>query len=87
METADLPLDRTDAPTDRPMELLEAADLPPPEPLKRALERLADPDDRAVLVQTNDWVPQHLYPWLEERGYEYDTVETDGGVVTVVWKD
>jgi uncharacterized protein (DUF2249 family) len=80
-------LDRTDAPTDRPRELLEAADLPPPEPLKRTLERLAELDDGTVLVQVNDRAPQHLYPRLEERGYEYDTVETDDGVVTVVWKE
>jgi len=37
-------------------------------------------------VQVNDRAPQHLYPRLEERGYSYDTVETDEGVVTVVWR-
>ena len=87
MEVTDLPLDGTDAPTDRPLELLAAADLPPPEPLKRTLERLAELDDGTVLVQVNDRAPQHLYPRLEERGYEYDTVETDDRVVTVVWKE
>ena len=86
MEGIDALLDRTDAPTDRPRELLEAAELPPPEPLKRTLERLVELDDETVLVQTNDRAPQHLYPRLEERGYEYQTVETDDRVVTVVWK-
>ncbi|MEF8840243.1 MAG: DUF2249 domain-containing protein [Haloarculaceae archaeon] len=87
MEAIDPLLDRTDAPAGRPHELLEAAELPPPEPLRRTLERLAELDDRTVLVQVNDRAPQHLYPRLAERGYEYDTVETDDGVVTVVWKD
>lgn len=86
MEAIDPLLDRTDAPADRPRELLEAAELPPPEPLKRTLERLAELDERTVLVQVNDRAPRHLYPRLEERGYEYDTVETGGDVVTVVWK-
>ena len=87
MEAIGSLLDRTGAPTDRPHELLEAAELPPPEPLKRTLERLAELDDGTVLVQTNDRVPQHLYPRLEERGYEYDTVETGDRAVTVVWKE
>jgi len=86
MEATDLPLDRTGAPADRPRELLEAAELPPPEPLQRTLELLAELDDGTTLVQVNDRAPQHLYPRLEERGYEYDTVETGDGVVTVVWK-
>lgn len=87
MEAIDPLLDRTDAPADRPRELLEAAELPPPEPLKRTLERLAELDERTVLVQVNDRAPQHLYPRLEERGYEYDTVERGGDAVTVVWKE
>ena len=86
MPRVDELLTRTDAPTDRPHELLEVADLPPPEPLRRTLERLAECDEGTVLVQVNDRAPQHLYPRLTERGYEYDTVETDDGVVTAIWK-
>nr|WP_255198742.1 DUF2249 domain-containing protein [Halorarius litoreus] len=81
------PIPETDAPTDRPVERLDARDLPPPEPLRQSLERLAELDDDVVLLQTNDRVPQHLFPKLEERGYRHDTVETDDGVVTAIWRD
>lgn len=90
----------TDAPTDRPHKLLDARELPPPQPLKRTLELLAELDDETVLVQLNDRAPQHLYPKLEDRGYRYDTcgarsAPEDGSgnaatgedpVVTAVWK-
>lgn len=84
MATTDL-LAETDAPTDRPQETIDVRELPPPEPLRQTLERLAESDD-AVLVQRNDRAPQHLYPKLADRGYEYDTVETDEAVVTVIWQ-
>jgi len=79
-------IDRANAPTDRPSDILDARRLPPPEPLQRSLERLADLDDDVVLVQRNDRAPQHLYPRLDERGYEYATVERDDEVVTVIWR-
>jgi TusA-related sulfurtransferase len=79
-------LSETGAPTDRPRETLDARDLPPPQPLQETLERLADLDDSAVLVQLNDRAPQHLYPKLADRGYEYETVETDDATVTVIWR-
>ena len=58
----------------------------PPYDSRETLERLAEIGGETVLLQSNDRAPQHLYPKLSERGYEYDTVETDDGVVTVVWK-
>ncbi len=73
------------APTDRPRELLDARELPPPQPLKRTLELLTELDDGTLLVQLNDRAPQHLYPKLEDRGYRYDTIGEDP-VVTAVWK-
>jgi uncharacterized protein (DUF2249 family) len=76
----------TDAPTTRPTETMDVREAPPPEPLRRTLERLADLDDRTVLVQLNDRAPQHLYPKLDDRGYRYETVDTDDAVVTAVWK-
>lgn len=79
-------LSETDAPEDRPCETIDARELPPPEPLRNTLERLAELDDPVVLIQLNDRRPQHLYPQLDDRGYEYETVETDDGVVTVVWR-
>ncbi|MFB6311652.1 MAG: DUF2249 domain-containing protein [Salinirussus sp.] len=74
------------APPDRPREVIEAADLPPPGPLKRTLERLESVDDEVVLVQRNDRVPQHLFPQLDDRGYRYETIEGDKEVVTVIWR-
>lgn len=79
--------DRTGAPTDRTLEFLDARELPPPQPLSKTLETLATLDDRTVFVQLNDRTPQHLYPKLVDRGYTFDTVETDDGVVTAIWRD
>ncbi|QZX99378.1 DUF2249 domain-containing protein [Halobaculum rubrum] len=78
-------IEGTGAPTDRPRETLDARDLPPPEPLQNTLERLAEIDAETVLVQRNDRAPQHLYPKLSDRGYEYETIERDGVVTTVIW--
>lgn len=71
--------------TDRPVETLDARALPPPKPLRNTLERLAEIDDGTVLVQINDRAPQHLYPTLDDRGYEYETAEGDAGTITVIW--
>lgn len=79
-------LAETAAPADRSVSTLDARDLPPPEPLANTLERLADLDEESVLVQLNDRAPQHLYPMLADRGYEYETTETADAVVTVVWQ-
>lgn len=80
-------LAETGAPTDRPVETLDARELPPPQPLTNTLERLAELDEGTVLVQLNDRAPQHLYPKLTDRGYEFETVQTDEAVVTAVWRD
>ncbi|MXV64328.1 DUF2249 domain-containing protein [Natronorubrum sp. JWXQ-INN-674] len=87
MQSADTVLDRTDAPTDRPREILDVRSLGPPEPLARTLETLAEGPDETVLVQRNDRAPQFLYPKLEDRGYVYETVELDAEVVTVIWRE
>lgn len=79
-------LEALGAPLDRPRETLEAAELPPPQPLRNTLERLAELDDDVVLIQYNDRKPQHLYPKIEDRGYEYATKETPAGVVTAIWR-
>lgn len=79
-------LAETGAPTDRSFETFDARDLPPPQPLQKTLERLADLDDSVVLVQRNDRAPQHLYPKLADRGYHYETVDPGDTVVTVIWK-
>jgi len=73
------------APTDRPVERLDVRAMGPPGPLKETLETLPDLEE-AVLVQVNDRAPQHLYPRLDERGYEYGTVETEEAVVTAIWE-
>lgn len=79
-------VEETDAPAGAPRDRLDARDLGPPKPLQLTLERLADLDDGTVLVQLNDRAPQHLYPKLEDRGYDFGTVELDAAVVTVVWR-
>lgn len=76
----------TEAPADRPHELLDARELPPPQPLQNTLELLVELDDETVLVQLNDRAPQHLYPKLTERGYQYETLETETDTVTVIWR-
>lgn len=73
------------APDDAQTERLDVRNLGPPKPLKNTLETLADLDNDTVLVQLNDRAPQHLYPKLDDRGYEYETAETDDGVVTAIW--
>jgi hypothetical protein len=78
-------VDRTGAPSDRPVETLDVRDLGPPKPLKRTLERLAA-SDGLVLVQYNDRAPRHLYPKLEDRGYDHETVEESDATVTVIWE-
>lgn len=78
--------DGTDVPSHRRRETLDVRDLPPPEPLTKTLERLADLDGDAVLVQVNDRAPQYLFPKLEDRGFRHETVESDGATVTAVWR-
>lgn len=73
------------APMDRTRTRLDARDLPPPQPLQNTLERLAELEDDALLVQLNDRRPRHLYPKLENRGYTYESVGDDV-VLTAIWK-
>jgi hypothetical protein len=84
MLTTDRAIEETGAPTGEPIERLDVRELGPPEPLKQTLETLAEMDD-GVLVQYNDRVPQFLYPKLDDRGYEYETLEADEAVVTAIW--
>jgi uncharacterized protein (DUF2249 family) len=77
-------LEAVDVPADAAVETLDVRELGPPKPLKETLERLVDLDDGTVLVQVNDRAPQHLYPKLTDRGYEYETVEVADAVVTVI---
>ena len=79
-------VERLGGPTDRPVERLDVRELGPPAPLKETLERLVELDAETVLLQVNDRAPQHLYPKLEDRGYEYATAEADDGVLTAIWR-
>jgi hypothetical protein len=78
--------DRLDVPVDAPIEELDVADLGPPDPLVDTLETLESLPDDTVLVQRNDREPQHLYPKLADRGYEYETTSTDDAVITAIWQ-
>jgi hypothetical protein len=62
-------------------------DLPPPEPLKRTLETLAELGDDGVRLQVNDGVPRHLFPRLDKRGVAYDVVEREDRVVAAIWTE
>jgi uncharacterized protein (DUF2249 family) len=80
-------VEHTDAPADRPRETLDVRSLGPPKPLTETLETLADLDDGTVLVQVNDRAPQHLYPKLDDRSYEYETVADEGVTLTAIWRE
>ncbi|WP_415381311.1 DUF2249 domain-containing protein [Halosimplex sp. TS25] len=82
----DAVVEETGAPADAPRETLDVRSLGPPKPLANTLELLPDLDDETVLVQLNDRAPQHLYPKLDDRGYEYATVERDDVTVTTIWR-
>lgn len=70
---------------DRPdYETLDVRELPPPKPLQETLEAVVDLDER-VLIQINDRTPQHLFPKLEERGLEYESIGDDP-VYTAIWE-
>lgn len=79
-------IEQTDVPDDRSIEELDVRQLGPPKPLSKTLEMLPELD-RELLVQFNDRAPQHLYPKLEERGYQYETVERDDSTVTLIWAE
>jgi TusA-related sulfurtransferase len=76
----------TDAPTDRPRELLDVRTAGPPDPMVETLETLPELPAETLLVQVNDRAPQHLYPKLDDRGYRYATVERGDAVVTGIWR-
>lgn len=63
---------------------VDVRDLAPPKPLQETLEALETMDENGVLVQVNDRVPQHLFPKLEDRGYEYHSTGEDP-VYTAIW--
>lgn len=90
MSIEDAPIDRwldtLGSPTENEVEFVDARELPPPEPLSTTLELLPKLDDDVTLVQLNDRAPQFLYPKLDDRGYTYETVDADEGVVTAIWR-
>ncbi|MFC7082219.1 DUF2249 domain-containing protein [Halorussus caseinilyticus] len=84
---AERAVERTDAPPDQSREVLDVRELGPPEPLTRTLETLAALPDGTVLVQANDRAPQHLYPKLADRGYEFETVTDESVTLTAIWSE
>ncbi|MFT4923314.1 MAG: hypothetical protein ACI8XM_002540 [Haloarculaceae archaeon] len=65
---------------------IDVRELGPPGPLTETLETLEDMGGDAVLVQVNDRAPKFLYPKLEDRGYDYETIDTEDAVVTAIWE-
>ena len=88
MPTLEELVDRADAPSEYSRDVLDVRTLGPPEPLVETLECLANLPDETLLIQRNDRAPQFLYPKLEERGYAYETFESETreDVVTVIWR-
>jgi hypothetical protein len=76
----------TGAPSDRPTAYIDAREMGPPEPLRETLETLPELDDDVVLVQHNDRVPKHLFPKLDARGYEHETVAVGSDTATAIWR-
>lgn len=79
-------IEQTDAPANCPRETLDVRALGPPKPLTETLETLAELDAPTVLVQVNDRAPQHLYPKLTDRGYEFETIEDGDVALTAIWQ-
>lgn len=79
-------LAETPAPTDRDCEVIDVREMGPPDPMVETLETLPELAGDVLLVQVNDRAPQHLYPKLDDRGYEYASVEAEDAVVTGIWE-
>lgn len=78
-------LEVEEVPSSRTRSEIDVRNLGPPEPLQNTLETLESMDGDEMLVQINDRVPQHLFPMLEDRGYEYHSSGEDP-VYTAIWK-
>ncbi len=86
MKEAETVLSRIEDAPSKEAVTLDVRSLGPPQPLVKTLETLEEMDEM-VLIQYNDRAPQHLYPKLADRGYQYETIETENAVVTVIWSD
>ena len=72
-------------PNGREPTVTDVRDLPPPEPLQETMETLEEMDGDGLLIQVNDRQPQHLFPLLEERGFQYESSGNDP-TYTAIWK-
>jgi uncharacterized protein (DUF2249 family) len=64
--------------------LLELKDLPPPEPLERILDALADLPEGDSLRVTLPMEPVLLYPMLRSMGMRWDRRTGEDGVVELL---
>ena len=65
--------------------VLDARGLEPPEPMIRILEALATLPPDAILQAHTDRRPIHLYPMIEQRGFQADTTPaSDHGFITQI---
>ena len=68
-----------------PVVELDARGLEPPQPMVRILEALAALPPGSTLHARTDRRPVHLYPLLEERGFQADTTDApDGGFLNTI---
>jgi len=63
---------------------LDVRELPPPEPMMKILEKLAEVDDKTVLLVHHHREPMMLYPKLEERGFKAITNKIEENYYKVV---
>jgi hypothetical protein len=67
--------------------LLDVSDLPPPEPLERVLDALADLPEGYSLKVRLPMEPVMLYPMLRSMGMLWEHhVTADGAVELVIWE-
>jgi hypothetical protein len=68
--------------------LLDVSDLPPPEPLERVLDALADLPPGDSLKVRLPLEPVLLYPMLRSMGMHWERSATqDASVELVIWED
>jgi len=85
MENVVTYLSQTDAPTHLPCETVDVRDHPPAQSRRTTLNQLVDVED-TVVVQIDERRPAELRSDLEERGYQWQSLDAGEYVVTVIWK-
>lgn len=65
---------------------LDNRGLEPPQPMMRTLAELEKLQDNEELVIINERRPMFLYPELDEKGYNHETIELEDGSFQITIK-